>query len=581
MARKIQTKSVAKLPQVGGEVWEVGRRTLDISVEELERKGEQPELLLAVQPDERGGIVRGDAISSSGPPNALADFILLAMNKPLIGKPRRPEVIRVGSQAEAEALAETLAAVGVTLEVSPSLTTLDAICEQMQTAFGGFSGDYRSQAARSGESLSEEGLRELFLAAAEFHEAELWLDFGEDELFEIEFQPAQGPSKTLYGVMMGSMEQEFGLALYYSLDDLQQIYEINEQHHDQLIIPPEEFHEEELDSEELQEHVEMMAKLLLIPSVSLTYTPRRDVPPPLVQEVKQLKLPLADKSAFPLVMRTGQGHLQLGTVDDLRDMTLAVKAVLDWDDQISEMDVLDELGVTITTNLAPVADFFPETTIYTTLRENPFASEETEDLLPPEFADFLDALLTEPPGRKPSAKSGKSSSGKKKKPAGKKATAKTTASTLPRIYTLDVYLTDGPVPRAYEGKVISRKIQILGEQTLHELHEAIFDAYDRFEEHLYEFNLGEGPRDRSEVYFYSGGWDAGDEGAGDPEETTIDSLDLEVGQRFGYVFDMGDYWEHVVEVITIEEGSVKGRYPRVIEKAGASPPQYPDDDEEE
>ena len=46
---KIETAMIARFPQARGEVWEVGRRRLDISVAELERKGEQPEILLAVQ----------------------------------------------------------------------------------------------------------------------------------------------------------------------------------------------------------------------------------------------------------------------------------------------------------------------------------------------------------------------------------------------------------------------------------------------------------------------------------------------------------------------------------------------------
>ena len=43
---RIETARIARLPQASGEVWEVGRRPLDISVAELERKGERPELLL-------------------------------------------------------------------------------------------------------------------------------------------------------------------------------------------------------------------------------------------------------------------------------------------------------------------------------------------------------------------------------------------------------------------------------------------------------------------------------------------------------------------------------------------------------
>jgi len=149
------------------------------------------------------------------------------------------------------------------------------------------------------------------------------------------------------------------------------------------------------------------------------------------------------------------------------------------------------------------------------------------------------------------------------------------------VYTLNVFLRQGPLGEEYAEQVISRKIEILGHQTLHDLHEVIFDAFDRWEEHLYEFNLGEGPHDRSAVYFFSGGWDAGEKSAGHPQTTTIDSLGLAVGRYFGYVFDMGDYWEHTIEVVDVKEGPAKGSFPRLIEQVGASPPQYPDEDEEE
>lgn len=65
---------------------------------------------------------------------------------------------------------------------------------------------------------------------------------------------------------------------------------------------------------------------------------------------------------------------------------------------------------------------------------------------------------------------------------------------------MTVYIIGGPISKEYEGKVTARTIQIKGSQTLEALHEAIFAAFDREEEHLYEFNLGIGPYDRSKIY---------------------------------------------------------------------------------
>ena len=66
-----------------------------------------------------------------------------------------------------------------------------------------------------------------------------------------------------------------------------------------------------------------------------------------------------------------------------------------------------------------------------------------------------------------------------------------------RLYTLEVFLLSGPIAEKFAKKnpVISRTIQIRGDQTLEDLHHAIFDAFDRWDEHMYEFQFGKGPMD--------------------------------------------------------------------------------------
>jgi hypothetical protein len=66
-----------------------------------------------------------------------------------------------------------------------------------------------------------------------------------------------------------------------------------------------------------------------------------------------------------------------------------------------------------------------------------------------------------------------------------------------RLYTLDVFILSGPISERFAKKntEISRTIQIRDDQTLEDLHRAIFDAFDRFDEHMYEFQFGKGPMD--------------------------------------------------------------------------------------
>jgi hypothetical protein len=138
---------------------------------------------------------------------------------------------------------------------------------------------------------------------------------------------------------------------------------------------------------------------------------------------------------------------------------------------------------------------------------------------------------------------------------------------------------------------VTRKIAIRGDQTLEDLHFAIYDAFDREEEHLYSFYFPKpGSRGRARIrdaleytcpYCLEEGNCFGDEPAKDAAETAIESLPLRPRQKFSYLFDFGDEWWHDISVEQVNVPSEKGKYPRVLEKHGKSPPQYPDYDDEE
>ena len=81
---------------------------------------------------------------------------------------------------------------------------------------------------------------------------------------------------------------------------------------------------------------------------------------------------------------------------------------------------------------------------------------------------------------------------KKSQPPDEDASGKASS----KLYTLVVYLIGGSAGGEFEGQTISRTIQIRGDQTLEDLHRAIFKAFTRFDEHLYEFMLNVGPSDK-------------------------------------------------------------------------------------
>jgi hypothetical protein len=153
----------------------------------------------------------------------------------------------------------------------------------------------------------------------------------------------------------------------------------------------------------------------------------------------------------------------------------------------------------------------------------------------------------------------------------------------PRLYTLEVFIIGGPISEKFlkRNREISRTIQIRGDQTLEDLHHAIFDAFDRWDEHMYEFQFGKGPNDpKGKRYVLPQAFDSSERGiAGDVAQTTIESLGLKVDQAFGYWFDFGDDWWHQLDVVAVEEKVPKGKYPKVTKRVGKSPPQYMDEEE--
>ncbi len=158
-----------------------------------------------------------------------------------------------------------------------------------------------------------------------------------------------------------------------------------------------------------------------------------------------------------------------------------------------------------------------------------------------------------------------------------------------RLFTLEVFIISGPTTEEFIKKnpVVSRTIQIRGDQTLKEFHYAIFDAFGREEEHMYEFQIGgKGPMDpKARRYVLPGSSvpsiSRGQRPGGVVTRTTIGSIGLKEGDIFCYWFDFGDDWWHQINVKAIEDKAPAGKYPKVIKRVGKNPPQYVDWDEEE
>lgn len=133
------------------------------------------------------------------------------------------------------------------------------------------------------------------------------------------------------------------------------------------------------------------------------------------------------------------------------------------------------------------------------------------------------------------------------------------------------------------NKGIYRVLEIRGNKSLDDFAAAILKAFDFDMDHAFGFydNI-KNIYKSSEVYelFFDIPDCEATEGAQSVEHTRLDKV-FELKKKMIFLFDYGDDWHFLVKCIKISEPVAKMKYPRVIEKVGASPEQYPSYEDEE
>jgi hypothetical protein len=130
---------------------------------------------------------------------------------------------------------------------------------------------------------------------------------------------------------------------------------------------------------------------------------------------------------------------------------------------------------------------------------------------------------------------------------------------------------------------IWRRLRLGADRTLWDLHEAIYRAYDRVDDHMFCFYLTKpGSRGRSalrDATEYAHPYTLEDT----PEYMTppLDASDAMLGeigltprQRFYYLWDFGDEWWHTVKVAQIFTAMPPGSDTIIQEKHGESPDEF-------
>jgi hypothetical protein len=135
------------------------------------------------------------------------------------------------------------------------------------------------------------------------------------------------------------------------------------------------------------------------------------------------------------------------------------------------------------------------------------------------------------------------------------------------------------IPKLY------RLIEVSENCTFDDFHDAIFQAFDRYDPHLYSFFLT-----RKDTMNMRSIYNAPEIthpqsvedmfGFGKKKRSTtntrIRDVNLNEKDIFHYLFDFGDEWWHRIRVQSIKEAPSKKKHIKLIKSVGESPSQYPD-----
>ena len=146
-----------------------------------------------------------------------------------------------------------------------------------------------------------------------------------------------------------------------------------------------------------------------------------------------------------------------------------------------------------------------------------------------------------------------------------------------KVYRLKVSIIG--IPKLY------RVIELSENCTFDDLHMAVFDAFDRYDPHLYSFFITKAdtknirsiitspeithPQNTDDLMGFRKKIPAA-------TKTKIGSVDLAEKDIFHYLFDFGDDWWHRIRVEKIIETENHRIGVKLIKAVGESPPQYPD-----
>jgi hypothetical protein len=591
--RELETivPALKKLPTRPGQVLVGGKRTLDIYI----REGKEylkPQLALWL--DQTWGMMLNHEIiipsksKDGGITEALAGLIQAITGpynllptpppagSPPFPQPGLPQRVIVNDPALAQAASRLLAPLAIPVEYSPQAIPA------FEEAFAGVSKAMGADPlAAPPEPFNwplenERDLPLLFKAAGGFWRRKPWEYTGSDFPFEIELGSHNGPDpKTprLYPVVLGNAGMVIGVAFYFSLADFKKavsrgatqserdaLIEEGKQRLRQAGKPIDQLTpamQERVVIEELGgspgldrlNPEQQQKKEKLVASLVVFYDPLEKTDPEYLDWLKAHGFKYPSRQAVPSFHRIvpGQGSRPLNSAE-VRAVALGLEALNQFFSQLGFM--LERLW------LPPKGYYEVEAKIGE--EKQVVAVRCPAKGYEKQFSEFV----SQAKGRELAEYEHK----------GLEPAAPASPGALTTLYRFQVKLD--------WNKRVWRRIEVRGDQTLDDLHEAIQSAFGWDNDHLYAFFLsGRAWDDRSS-------YESPHSEEGRPATRyRLENLPLKTGQQFLYIFDFGDELRHLVKLEAIVPQGIKpeeaDNYPRITEEHGEAPAQYGYDDDEE
>lgn len=482
--------------------------------------------------------------------------------------PALPARVHINDVSLADMARAVFEPLGVAVEYTPALQPFDEALAGIVESMGGPQNEPPQPFAWD---LDDATLEPLFTAAAAYWRRKPW-DYMDDYPPVVIQLGENGPRPdvpVLFASILGGAGEVFGVAFYYSADTLDRLVQRGEE-----LLPPPEIEDAMLDqlaqvlqasgapaeglsraelrtfAGELMSATGMSAPTservrdLVEDSLAVFFSPADETDPTYLQWLAAHNLKYPARRAVPSFLSVSKDSKQ-GRLPDAREaraLTLALDALVHFFRMFHRaletgpgpfLAIQRLLGMSESEE--PRLDVMPELRLGDERVRVPVSYTVPLDLLTDE-GDVEEEEELPPP-------------------------SESAPTTLYRFHVALEWKPD-----------VWRRIEMRGDQTLEDLHDAIQDAFGWDNDHLYSFYLSGKAFDERTEYCSP---------YADCERHVssyrLENIPLKPRKKLLYLFDYGDELRHTVTVEAITRGGVEPRkkYPRIAERHGRNVQQYP------